>query len=273
MHRREFVRAGVAAAALSPDGARAADGEAQVKDDTKATAASRILELRRYRLRFGAGQTRYAEYAKGVLLPALNRAGVKPVGAFTILVGPESPSVYLLLSHPNAESVWSAPSRLAADPEYAKAAEPFRTLPATDPLYVGRESALMIPFDTMPDVEVPAGLGTAASRIFELRIYSSHNEAAGRKKIEMFEKAGEIAIFRRVGLNPVFFARNVTGPVLPSLTYMLAFADVGAREKAWSVFREDPEWTKLSTTPGYTNAEILTTTSNWLLRPTDYSQI
>jgi hypothetical protein len=272
MHRREFVTASIAAAALSPDGARAADGEAQVKDDTKATAASRILELRRYRLRFGAGQTRYAEYAK-ILVPALNRAGVKPVGAFTVMVGPDSPAVYLLLSHPNAESVQSTSSRLSSDPDYAKAAEPYRTLPATDPLYVARESSILVPFESVPTVELPSGPAASPSRIFELRVYSSHSEAAGLRKIEMFEKAGEIAIFRRVGLNPVFFARNLTGPVLPSLTYMLAFADVAAREKAWSVFREDPEWTKLSTTPGYTNAEILTTTSNWLLRPTDYSQI
>jgi hypothetical protein len=272
MHRREFVTASIAAAALSPDGARAADGGAQAKDDVKAATGPRLLELRRYRLRFGAPQARFTEYAK-ILVPALNRVGVKPVGAFTVMVGPDNPSVYLLLSHPNADSPRTLRDRLGDDPDYAKLAEPFRTLPATDPLYVARESALMIAFDSFPDVEIPPGLKSAASRIFELRVYASHSEAAGRQKVQMFEKAGEIAIFRRVGLNPIFFGRNLSGPVLPSLTYMLGFADVAAREKAWSTFREDPEWTKLSSTAGYTNAEILTTTSNWLLRPTDYSQI
>ena len=271
MHRREFVTAGVAAAALSPESARA-DREAQVKDETK-TTGPRILELRRYRLRFGTGETRYAEYAKGVLLPALNRAGVKPVGAFTVVIGPDSPSLHLLLSHPNADSLRTIASRLAADPDYAKAAEPFRTLPATDPLYVARESSLMVGFDSMPDVEIQAGLRAAASRIFELRVYSSHSEVAGRKKIEMFEQGGEIAIFRRVGLTPVFFARNLTGPVLPCLTYMVAFPDMAAREKAWATFRDDAEWVKLRATPGYANAEILTSITSLLLRPTEYSQI
>jgi NIPSNAP len=178
-----------------------------------------------------------------------------------------------LLSHPSSDSLHTLRARLGADPEYAKAAEPFRTPPATDPLYVGRESWLMAPFETFPAVELLSGPAASSSRVFELRLYTSHSEAAGLHKIEMFERAGEIAIFRRVGLIPIFFGRNLSGPVLPSLTYMLGFADVAAREKAWSTFREDPEWTKLSTTAGYTNAEILTTTSNWLLRPTDYSQI
>ena len=89
----------------------------------------------------------------------------------------------------------------------------------------------------------------------------------------MFEAGGEIAIFRRVGLNPVFFARDVVGGNLPSLTYMLVFEDLAAREKAWGAFGGDPEWKKISTTPGFTNGEIVSNIHNVLLRPTDYSQI
>ena len=131
----------------------------------------------------------------------------------------------------------------------------------------------MVGFDSMPEVEIQACLRAAASRIFELRVYSSHSEAAGRKKIEMFEQGGEIVIFRRVGLNPVFFARNLTGPVLPCLTYMVGFPDMAAREKAWATFRDDAEWVKLRATPGYANAEILTSITSLILRPTEYSQI
>ena len=87
------------------------------------------------------------------------------------------------------------------------------------------------------------------ARVFELRTYESHNEAANLKKMEMFEKAGEIAIFRRLSLTPVFFARDLVGPTLPSLTYMLVFADAAAREKAWGDFRDDAEWAKLRSAP------------------------
>jgi hypothetical protein len=272
MQRRDFVAASAAASLASAfRSASASDGEGA--DETTASRPPQLLELRRYRLRFGPMEGRFADYQKNVLFPALNRAGVKPVGAFSVLVGPDSPSVHLLLPFPNAESVGTLAARIAADPEYRRGATAFRNLPATDPPYVRRESSLLVAFDAFPGIEVPAGPAAGPARVFELRTYESHNEAAGLKKIEMFEKAGEIQIFRRVGLNPVFFARNVIGPNLPSLTYMLVFADMAAREKSWAAFREDPEWVKIRSTVGYGNGDILTNINNLLLRATDYSQI
>jgi hypothetical protein len=135
---------------------------------------------------------------------------------------------------------------------------------------VRRESSLILPFASVPSVETPV---SGPARVFELRTYESHNETAGLKKIEMFEKAGEIAIFRRLGLAPVFFGRDVVSAHMPSLTYMVGFNDMAAREKGWAAFGEDPEWVKLRGTPGYSNADIMTNISIQLLRPTDYSQI
>lgn len=74
-------------------------------------------------------------------------------------------------------------------------------------------------------------------------------------------------------LQPVFFGETLVGTKLPNLTYMLVFDDMAARDKNWATFVGDPEWKKLSTTPGYTNAEILTNITNVFLRPTAYSQI
>jgi hypothetical protein len=54
---------------------------------------------------------------------------------------------------------------------------------------------------------------------------------------------------------------------------MLAFDDMASREKSWDTFRADPEWKKLSTSPGFTDAEIVSNISNMLLRPTSYSQL
>jgi hypothetical protein len=269
MKRRDFVASSV--------GASLAPGMAETQQGSGAQAAPRpspqILELRRYRLRFGPMEARFADYQKEVLLPALIRLGVKPVGAFSVAVGPDSPSVYLLLPHPSAESMAMLAPRLAADPEYRKGAEAFRGLPASDPPYVRRETSLMAAFAQAPSVEAPSGPAAGPSRVFELRTYESHNEAAGLKKIRMFEEEGEIAIFRRVGLAPVFFGRIVAGTGMPGLTYMVVFADMAAREKAWAAFRDDPAWVKLRATPGYSNAEILTNIHSLLLRPTGYSQI
>jgi hypothetical protein len=54
---------------------------------------------------------------------------------------------------------------------------------------------------------------------------------------------------------------------------MLTFENMAAHDKNWGVFGSDPEWKKLSSTPGYTDPEIVTNISNLFLRPTSYSQI
>jgi hypothetical protein len=259
MERRDFIAA--------------AAGSSLAAATARAATPPQLLELRKVRLRFGPMEARYADYARDALVPALNRAGVKPVGAFTVLVGPDAPAVYLLLPHPSAESLVGLSARLADDAEYRRAAAAFRALPAGDPPYVRRESSLMLAFASMPAVEAPAGPQAASSRVFELRTYESHNESATSKKIEMFESGGEIAIFRRVGLAPVFFARDLVGATLPSLTYMVVFSDMAAREKAWAAFREDADWVKLRSTPGLSNADIVSNIRSVLLRPAPYSQI
>ena len=86
----------------------------------------------------------------------------------------------------------------------------------------------------------------------------------------MFD-AGEVPIFRRAGLTPVFFAETLVGAKMPSLTYMLTFADMPARDKAWSEFSNDPEWKSLSADAQY--RDNVSAISDVILRPTGYSQI
>ena len=121
-------------------------------------------------------------------------------------------------------------------------------------------------------LELPAGAAEKKPRIFELRTYESHSKKANRTKIEMFNKA-EIDIFRRTGLRPVFFGETLIASGMPSLTYMLTFENMDERTRNWAAFGSDPEWKKLSTTPGYTDPEIVSNISNAILSPTPYSQI
>jgi hypothetical protein len=130
----------------------------------------------------------------------------------------------------------------------------------------------MVAFEGVPKLEVPAATKDNTPRLFELRTYESHSKKANKKKIEMFNR-GEIAIFRRAGLAPVFFGETLVGAKMPNLTYMLAYPDMAAHDKNWGAFISDPEWKKLSTTPGYTDPEIVSNISNVFLRPTAYSQI
>lgn len=272
MERRAFLAAStVAALSNSPGLAAVASGEPAAQAPGGG-AAPLVYELRRYRMHNGTMVSRLSAYAKDALVPALNRAGVTPVGLFNVAVG-EGPTLHVLMPHKDAASVLALDEKLAADAEYRKAAEPIATLPSGDPAYIRVDSSLHAAVPTFPGIEKPAGAAAGPNRLFELRTYRSHSKLGNRKKIEMFEQGGELAIFRRDGLATVFFSRDVVAEGLPSLTYMLVFADAATREKNWDVFRQDPEWLKLRAQPGYADAEVVSGITSTILRPAEGSQI
>ena len=264
MKRRTFLTSSLAASGLALTSAL------QAAETLGEKPAREYYELRLYHLRRGVKQKLLDTYFRDALIPALNRAGVAPVGVFNVSTGSDSPTTYLLVPHKSLESFATHSDRLRADAEYQKAGAEFIDAPATDPAYVRVESSLMIAFEGIPKLEAPP-MGNKA-RLFELRTYESHSKKANKKKIEMFN-VGEIAIFRRAGLQPVFFGETLIGPKLPNLTYMLVFDNMAAHDKNWGVFGSDPDWRKLSTTPGYTDPEIVSNISNLFLRPAPYSQI
>jgi hypothetical protein len=270
MERRAFIAASTAAA-LSGSPGLVASGSAEVQPSPTG-ASPLVLELRRYRLHTGTMASRLGGYAKDALVPALNRAGLGPVGLFNVAVG-EGPTLHVLIPHRDAASVLALDDKLAADAEYRRAAAAIATLPSDDPPYLRVDSSLHAAVPTFPGIEKPSGAAAGTSRLFELRTYRSHSELGSRKKIEMFEQGGELAIFRRVGLATVFFSRDVVGTGLPSLTYMLVFADAATREKNWDAFRQDPEWLKLRAQPGYADAEIVSGITSTILRPAEGSQV
>ncbi|UUL82492.1 NIPSNAP family protein [Sphingomonas qomolangmaensis] len=265
---RRSVLAGAAAAGgvtLTSTGARAQRRAAAVTPE--------VYELRTYRLVHGGMKARLDAYLRDAFIPAARRAGCGPIGAFTVAIGPGSPSVHVLVPYPSIADFAALPGKLADDQGYAKAAEPFSSATPEGPPYASLDVKLMRAFPHFPRVEVPDAAGANKPRIFELRTYFSHSDKAGATKIEMFDTGGEIEIFRRNGLTPVFFAQDLTGSRLPSLTYLLTFPDFAARERSWSSFGADPAWRRLITTPGLTDPEITTGIDNQILSPTPYSQI
>lgn len=238
-----------------------------------ATAAPEVYELRTYRLVHGPMKERLDAYLREAFIPAARRAGCGPVGAFTVAIGPGSPSIYVLVPYPTIADFVALPGRLTADPNYATAAEPFSHATPEGPPYTSLEVKLMRAFPHFPRVELPDASGNSKVRIFELRTYFSHSDNAGATKIGMFDTGGEIEIFRRTGLKPVFFAQDLTGSRLPSLTYLLTFPDLATRERNWKAFGADPAWRRLIATPGLTDPEITTGAENQILSPTSYSQI
>ncbi|CAN5521534.1 NIPSNAP family protein [soil metagenome] len=260
MDRREFLAAS-AVAAVSP--LPRLDGLAQ-------GTPRQYIELRRYHLLPGAKQRAFTTFVGDVAVPAMNRAGVGKVGAFSVVYGENAPSLLLVLTHQTIDSVVSLRDRLASDAEYTRAGAAILEAPLSDPPFIRVESTLLRAMEAMPVVEPSAGAAAKTSRIFELRTYESHSDHAALNKLKMFN-SGEVPIFRRAGLTPVFFGETLVGERMPSLNYMLTFADMPARDAAWAAFSKDPDWKTLSADPQY--RENTSAISDIILRPTAYSQL
>ena len=265
MKRREFLKtSSIAGGAVFSSWA---GGEALAQD----ASAREFYELRTYEMQTGNRKAVLNEYLEKAFIPAMNRLGSKPVGVFTVVSGANALNLYVLVPHPSLEGFLSAPAKLAGDQEYQKAAAAFLSTTIDNPAYTRYESSLLWAFKNVPRVRIPAETAGNKPRIFELRIYESHNEPTALKKIEMFNEGGEIGIFDRVGLRSVFFGQTLIGTRQPNLVYMTVHQDMAAREKAWDDFRNSPDWKQLSANPAFANTVSATTVT--FLRPTAYSQI
>lgn len=265
MKRRDLLTSSLAAAAVGLPGVLAQNARGQ---DSDASAGREVYELGRYQFRNGPGPKIVHEYFRDAAIPALNRAGVSPVGVFNGMVGPENPSTWVLIPFPSFKDISDIVQKLEHDEEFKSRAAAYLNASAAQPAYVRSETFLLEAFEGFPRVVAPP----KKPRIFELRTYENPSEKANETKLKMFNTA-EIAIFQRTGLTPVFFGNAMVGSHMPQLTYMLTFDNLADREKKWGVFGSDPAWHKLSTTPGYTDPEIITNISNIFLSPAEFSQI
>jgi hypothetical protein len=259
MKRREFL----AASCLS-----AAAGLSQmVTAADKPAGSKQYLELRRYELASAEKQRVFDGFLAKAAIPALNRFGINPLGVFKMAEN-ENYDLWVLLPHNSLESVVETNTKMLADPQYQQDGGAALNCPIDNPVYKRFESSLLLAFDKCPKVEVPAKKNT---RVFQLRIYESHNTIMAKRKIEMFNEGGEIALFRNSGMNPVFFGESIIGSRMPNLTYMLVFDNNEAQESAWDKFLNNPEWEKLSSSSYY--EDTVSNITNIVLRPVSSSQI
>ncbi|WP_184544320.1 NIPSNAP family protein [Mucilaginibacter sp. FT3.2] len=265
MKRRSFVKStiiGSAAATVLPavTNAKSMHTEVFLND---------FYELRVYTLKNQEQQKLVEDYLQNAAIPTLNRHGIKHVGVFTELKPQGQTKIFVLIVYSYIGLLDNVERLLEHDDEYKSKAAPYLNAPATAPAYERIESSFLKAFKNMPHLAIPP----KKERIFELRQYQSASEAAGKKKIEMFNDQGEIAIFKRLGFNPVFWGETVIGPLRPNLTYMITFDDLAAKDAHWKAFVSDPQWKKISSVPEYADALLVSKITSTMLVPAAFSQI
>lgn len=261
MKRRNFL-AGIGPLAVAP----------AFSFSSKNTQAEgqQYLEWIKYTLPGGSNKGRVEKYYRDAAIPALNKLGINNVGVFNVMYGPNSPSLYVLIPHDSMESLMTYQQKLLDDSTYLNAAKDFNESDISNPAYLRIEKSLMLAFAGMPKVESPA-ISIGAQRILEVRIYESHNYIKAQKKIDMFNNAGEIQVFRDTGLTPVFFGETLFGELMPNLTYMVAFKDMKARNENWDKFRTSDGWAAIKDLEEY--KETVSNITDIILRPAGCSQI
>jgi NIPSNAP len=269
MERRTFLTSSLAASALAvtaPGGAlEAAQAALQVK-------GREFYQFRMYHINSGPQRKLCDDFFRDALIPALTRLGIGPVGVFDLTIGPDKPSIYVLMPGMSAEGLATVETRLDQDADYQKAGAAFLNAPAKEPAFDRMSSTFLQAFEKWPKLIVPAATATHGPRVFELRIYEGATDQDHRRKVEMMQ-SGEADIFAKNGFEQVFYSETLIGPRLPSLTYMLCFDSLAARDKQWAAFRASDDWKAYSTQPKYAFEPIVSNITNLILTPMAYSQV
>jgi hypothetical protein len=262
MQRRHLLAGAAGAASL------AMSSHAQ----TPGTAPA-ILELRYFKLRNTTDNQRgrLTNWLIQSALPALRKAGSGPVGVFASSIAPDAPFLLAISSHASLAVYEQTMAKLMQNDAFLSASEAFFNHSGLP--FQRMETHLLRAFAGFPSLVVPpAPEAGKPPRLFELRIYESNSPLSLMKKIGMFEN-GEIEIFQKTGLPPVFFGETIVGDRMPNLTYMVWHDSLTARENNWRTFVQSPEWKKLSATPGLSDGEIVSNITTYLLSPVNGSEI
>jgi hypothetical protein len=227
-----------------------------------------FYELRIYTIK-DEYQQKLTEDFYQLAIPVFNQLGVEKVGVFKEHEPSGPGKIYVLIPYNSLSHFAEVNAAVDNDQSFQRAAAAYLNAPADQPAYERIESSLMKAFKNFPALVAPAG----QDLIFELRQYQSATEAAGKKKIEMFNDQGEIEIFKRLQFNPVFWGETLIGPERPNLTYMVTFNDLADKDAKWSAFLEDAQWTEIGSLPENSNDLLVNLITSTLLISAAPSQI
>jgi hypothetical protein len=236
--------------------------------------AREYYELRTYRLKSEAKAAAFDKTFGPAIVEAMEAAAVGPIGIFKPTESKDTDKGevlrYVLAPYKSIEEWAGISDRLKENGAIWEPALEFLMASKADTNYSRIDSMLLVAFDGMPKLKLPAKPKDADARHFEIRTYESHSIVKGALKVEMFNE-GELDIFKKTGLDAVFFGEAKIAKDLPQLTYMLVYDSEEARKKAWAAFLAHPDWLKLKENGRY--KDTVSKIHSSFVKATEYSQI
>ncbi len=192
-------------------------------------------------------------YLENAYLPSLHRLSIINVGVFTPIANDTviDKKVVVIIPGKSLQDLVDLPSKLAKDEAYQVAAKKYMDAVYNDPPFTRIEKILLHAFPEAPMLTLPHLNSPKAERVYEFRSYESPTEKLFRNKVQMFNEGGEVALFKRLNFNAIFYSEVIAGGSMPNLIYMTSFENMVDRDAHWKTFSADPEWKKLSSDPAY----------------------
>ncbi|CAN5188461.1 NIPSNAP family protein [soil metagenome] len=218
-----------------------------------ANAAERYYyQLKIYHLKTETQERRLDSYLQNAYLPAMHRMGVKSIGVFKPIDKDTSGQrVYVLTPFRTWDQLEKVEQTLSADNQYETDGKDYIEAAYNDMPYTRIEIIILRAFPKMLMPAVPVLTAPKTDRVYELRSYESPTEKYNINKVKMFNDGNEVALFKRLGFNAVFYAEVIAGSHMPNLMYMTTFNSKADRDKHWEAFSGSPEWKVLSAAPEY----------------------
>lgn len=245
---------------------------AAAPEGSKPGAGSQFYEVRTYALGDKGDAKALDAYLQSALIPALQRQGIGPVGAFEPTASDKtgSNSIFVVIPFAQLNDIAQSQDKLSADEVYQAAAAEYLNRPYNKAPYKRIQSEVLSSMACWPTAIVAEGSLENTERVYELRVYESATEKIAETKIDMFN-SGEVPIFLDCNIQPIFIGKCVAGPQMPSMTYLTTYPNDAARLKSWDAFRSHPDWATLKVVPKYINT--VSRIDKFVLKAKPYSQM
>ncbi len=239
----------------------------------KAPVKRGYYEIKVYRLGNNDQVKRVDQFLETAYIPALHRAGIAKTGVYHPIGNDtaKEKKVYLFIPLTSLEQLNTLEELLVKDKVLTQSGDAYWNAAYNDSAYNRIESIVLKAFPMMPSFMAPALTGNKTDRVYELRSYEGGTERLYRQKVKMFNEGGEIALFKRLNFNAVFYAEVLAGSRMPNLMYMTSFNNRADRDEHWKKFGADPVWVKLKDMPEYLHTVARNETI--LLNPAAFSEL
>lgn len=244
------------------------------------TAGRDFYQIKVYHLKNAAQEKTVDDFLKTAYLPALHRAGIAHVGVFKSIQNQKNDAnadqgdeklIYVFIPYRSYEHFIKLEKILEKDPAFQLSGKAYLEAILAAAPYERIESILLQAFEANPSFNLPKLSSAKKDRVYELRSYEGPTEKLYKNKVKMFNKGGEVKLFKRLNFNAVFYGEVISGSRMPNLMYMTTFENKADRDEHWKTFGKDDYWLKLKSMPEYQNNVSRNDTR--FLYPTDYSDI